>query len=45
MMKKHKKVLWWRFRKYLEYFHMLTLKAFSETAVFEECSNQDFQSL
>ena len=34
MMKKHDKVLSWRFRKYLGRFHMLTVNACSETAIF-----------
>ena len=40
-----RKVLWWRFHKYLEHYQVLTLKAFSEIAVFRECSNEDFNSL
>ena len=38
-------MLWWRFRKYLWHFQVFTVKAFSETAVFRECSNQDFEGL
>ena len=46
MMKKHdKSALPWTFRKYLGRFHMWTVKACCETALFRECSNQGFQSL
>ena len=44
-MKNMKKALSWRFRKYLGHFHMFTVKACSETALFGELSNQDFHSL
>ena len=45
MMKNMKKALSWRFTKYLGRFHMFTLKACSETALFRVWSNQDFHSL
>ena len=32
-------------RKYLAHFHMLTVKAYSKTALFREWSNQIFDSL
>ena len=45
MMKNMKKALSWRFTNYLGRFHMFTLKACSETALFRVWSNQDFHSL
>ena len=45
MIKDMIKALSWRFRKYLGRFHKFTLKAFSETALFRECSNQLFHNL
>ena len=45
MMKNMIKVLLSRFRRYFGRFHMFTVKACSETALFREWSNQDFQSL
>ena len=39
------KALSWRFHKYLRRFHMLTVKAWIETALFREWSEQDFQCL
>ena len=44
-MKKMTKALSWRFHKYLRRFHMLTVKAWIETALFREWCEQDFQSL
>ena len=45
MIKNTIKLLRWRFCKYLEHFHRLTVKAFFEMTFFRECSNQDFYSL
>ena len=45
MMKKVAKVLSLKFHKYLRRFHVLTVKACSETALFREFSKQDFDSV
>ena len=45
MMKNMIKALSWRFCKYLGRFHMLTVKACSETALFREWSNKAFHIL
>ena len=39
------KALSWRFHKYLGCFHMLTVKARIETALFREWSKEDFHTL
>ena len=39
------KLLSWRFRKYWGRFQILTVKAFYETLLLRQWSNQDFQSL
>ena len=38
------KALSWRFHKYLGRFHMLTVKACTETALFREWCERDFHS-